>query len=98
MGLARPAPSDYAFVIGGGFGLGPPVGRGACLRNTGCARFRPLGGGAAMTEDPIIIQMNIDRYRSMLTLHLNAEERFRVERLLVEATGQLTLATGLKNQ
>ncbi len=51
-----------------------------------------------MTEDPIIIQMNIDRYRSMLTLHLNAEERFRVERLLVEATGQLTLATGLKNQ
>jgi len=51
-----------------------------------------------MTEDPIIIQMNIDRYRSMLTLHLNAEERSRVERLLAEATGQLTLAPDLKNR
>jgi hypothetical protein len=46
-----------------------------------------------MIEEPVIIQMNIDRYRSMLALHLNAEERSRVEGLLAEANGQLALAT-----
>ncbi len=50
-----------------------------------------------MTEEPIIIQMNIDRYRAMLTLHMHAEERSRVERLLAEASSQLALATDLKN-
>jgi len=32
----------------------------------------------------------------MLALHLNAEERSRVERLLAEANCQLALATDLK--
>jgi hypothetical protein len=50
-----------------------------------------------MTEEPIIIQMNIDRYRAMLTLHMHAEERSRVERLLAEASSQLALVTDLKN-
>jgi hypothetical protein len=50
-----------------------------------------------MTEEPIIIQMNIDRYRAMLTLQLHAEERSRVERLLAEASSQLALATDLRN-
>ena len=50
-----------------------------------------------MTEEPIIIQMNIDRYRAMLTLRMRAEERSRVERLLAEASSQLALATDLKN-
>ena len=50
-----------------------------------------------MTEEPIIIQMNIDRYRAMLTLHMHAEERSRVERLLAEASSQLALARHLKN-
>jgi hypothetical protein len=50
-----------------------------------------------MTEEPIIIQMNIDRYRAMLTLHMHAEERSRVERLLAEASSQLALAKHLKN-
>jgi len=34
----------------------------------------------------------------MLGLHLNAEERSRVERLLAEATCQLALATDAKIQ
>ncbi len=50
-----------------------------------------------MTEDPMIIQMNIDRYRAMLAVHMNAEKRGRVERLLAEANSQLALATDLKN-
>jgi hypothetical protein len=50
-----------------------------------------------MTEEPIIIQMNIDRYRAMLALHMRAEERSRVERLLAEANSQLMLATDLKS-
>ena len=49
-----------------------------------------------MTEEPIIIQMNIVRYRAMLALHLDAEERSRVERLLGEANSQLALATDVK--
>ena len=51
-----------------------------------------------MTEEPIIIQMNIDRYRAMLTLHMDVEERSRVERLLREANSQLALATDVKNR
>jgi len=49
-----------------------------------------------MTEEPMIIQMNIDRYRAMLALHMNAEQRSRVERLLSEANSQLALATDVK--
>jgi len=51
-----------------------------------------------MTEEPIIIQMNIDHYRAMLTLHMDVEERSRVERLLREANSQLALATDVKNR
>jgi hypothetical protein len=51
-----------------------------------------------MTEEPMIIQMNIDRYRAMLALHMNVDERFRVERLLAEANSQLALAKDLKNR
>jgi hypothetical protein len=50
-----------------------------------------------MTEEPMIIQMNIDRYRAMLALYMSVDERLRVERLLAEANSQLALATDLKS-
>jgi hypothetical protein len=54
-------------------------------------------GGAAMMEEPSIIQMNIDRYRSMLNVGLSKEIRARIEQLLAEATCQLVLAADVKN-
>jgi hypothetical protein len=44
-------------------------------------------------EKPSIIQMNIDRYRSMLSGNLDADQRARVEQLLTEANANLTSAT-----
>lgn len=49
-----------------------------------------------MTEDPDIIQMNVDRYRAMLDVPLDAETRDRVEQLLGEAKWQLARATDPK--
>lgn len=57
-----------------------------------CACFRPYAEGAAMTEEPSIIRMNIDRYRTMLRERLGETERSRVEQLLAEAKHQLALA------
>jgi len=50
-----------------------------------------------MTEEPGIIQMNVDRYREMLKRRLDDETRVRVEQLLGEAKFQLALATDLKD-
>jgi hypothetical protein len=41
----------------------------------------PLTGGAAMTEDPIFIQMNIAQYGAMLKLGMDDEKRSFVEDL-----------------
>ena len=49
-----------------------------------------------MTEDPDIIQMNVDRYRAMLDVPLDDDTRSRVEQLLTEARWQLAQATGPK--
>ncbi|MGA3403104.1 MAG: hypothetical protein ABSC95_28160 [Acetobacteraceae bacterium] len=49
-----------------------------------------------MMEEPGIIQMNIDRYREMLTVRLDDDTRARVEQLLGEARCQLALAMDLK--
>jgi hypothetical protein len=51
-----------------------------------------------MTEDPIIIQMNIAHYGAMLKLDLGDEKRSIVERLLAEAKRDLALATTWKKQ
>ena len=59
--------------------------------------FRPHVGEAAMMEEPSIIRMNIDRYRSMLCLCRSDEHRDRIEQLLAEATRQLALARDVKN-
>jgi hypothetical protein len=45
-----------------------------------------------MIEEPCIIQMNIDRYRAMLSGRLNDEQRVRIEQLLAEANVQFALA------
>jgi hypothetical protein len=60
----------------------------------------PLTGGAAMTEDPIIIiiQMNIAHYGAMLKLGMGDEKRSFVERLLAEAKRDLALATVSKKR
>lgn len=50
-----------------------------------------------MREEPGIIQMNVDRYREMLSLRLDDDTRARVEQLLHEATLQLALAIGMKD-
>jgi hypothetical protein len=49
-----------------------------------------------MMEEPGIIQMNVDRYREMLSLFLDDDTRARVEQLLGEARRQLALATDTK--
>lgn len=46
-----------------------------------------------MTEEPIIIQMNISHYGAMLKLHLDDQNRAILERLLAEAEQSLVLAT-----
>jgi hypothetical protein len=51
-----------------------------------------------MTEEPIIIEMNIARYRALLALDLDNEKRSTVSRLLAEAKERLVLATDLKQQ
>jgi hypothetical protein len=51
-----------------------------------------------MTEDPIIIQMNIAHYGAMLKLGMGDEKRSFVERLLAEAKRDLALATASKEQ
>jgi hypothetical protein len=48
-----------------------------------------------VTEEPIIIQMNISHYGAMLKLNLDDENRSILERLLAEAEQNLVLATGL---
>jgi hypothetical protein len=45
-----------------------------------------------MTEEPIIIEMNIAHYGAMLKLNLDDENRSIVKHLLAEATKCLTLA------
>jgi hypothetical protein len=49
-------------------------------------------GGNAMIEEPCIIQMNIDRYRAMLNLRPDDEQRARIEQLLAEANRQFASA------
>jgi len=51
-----------------------------------------------MMEDPGIIQMNVDRYREMLSFRLDEETRVRIEQLLEEAKRHLALANDLKNR
>lgn len=51
-----------------------------------------------MTEDPIIIQMNIAHYGAMLKLRMGDENRSFVERLLAEAERDLALATASKKR
>jgi hypothetical protein len=48
-----------------------------------------------MIEEPSIIQMNVDRYREMLSFRLDDDTRARVERLLDEAKRQLARAIGV---
>ena len=45
--------------------------------------------GAAMTEEPTIIEMNIARYKAALKLNLDDEKRLIVRRLLAEAEKNL---------
>ena len=48
-----------------------------------------------MTEEPVIIQMNVARYGAMLKLDLDDEKRSVVKRLLSEAKVNLMLAMDL---
>jgi hypothetical protein len=45
-----------------------------------------------MLEEPCIIQMNIDRYITMLSHHPAGEQRARIEQLLAEARAELAKA------
>jgi hypothetical protein len=45
-----------------------------------------------MTEEPVILQMNISHYGAMLKLNLDDEKRSVVNRLLTEAKEHLALA------
>jgi hypothetical protein len=45
-----------------------------------------------MLEEPCIIQMNIDRYRAMLSRRLPDNQRALIEQLLAEANAQLAEA------
>jgi hypothetical protein len=51
-----------------------------------------------MTEEPIIIRMNITHYREMLKLELDDAKRSVVERLLAEAREHLVVATLERNR
>jgi hypothetical protein len=51
-----------------------------------------------MTEEPIIIQMNIAHYGAILKLGRGDEKHSFVERLLAEAKRDLALATASKKQ
>jgi hypothetical protein len=62
-----------------------------------CA-FAPLTGGAAMTEEPTIIEVNIAHYEALLNLDLGERQRLVVRRLLAEAKGNLATAVELRTQ
>lgn len=47
-----------------------------------------------MTEEPIIIEMNISHYGAMLKLDLDNKDRSIVEQLLAQAEANLVLAIG----
>jgi hypothetical protein len=51
-----------------------------------------------MTEEPVIIEMNIARYEPLLNLDLDNENRSLVNRLLADAKESLVLAIDLKRQ
>ena len=51
-----------------------------------------------MTEEPIIIEMNIARYGALLAFGLDDEKRSVVTRLLAEAKASLVLAIDIKKQ
>lgn len=51
-----------------------------------------------MTEEPVIIEMNIAHYGALLALDLDNEKRSIVSRLLAEAEANLVLAVHLKKQ
>jgi hypothetical protein len=54
-------------------------------------------GEVAMMERPDIIQMNVDRYRELLSLLLDDDTRARLEQLLGESIRQLAEAIGMKD-
>src|ERR1700733_14332592 len=93
IGLAVSTASEYLPAFGDD---ARRLGRGACLRNSGCMRFRPLVGGPAMMEEPSIIQLNVSRYREMLSILLDDDTRTSVGQLLGEAKRQLALAIDMK--
>ena len=53
---------------------------------------RPLQGGAAVTEELMIIEMNIAHYEAMLRLDLRSQKRAAVKRLLADCEENLMLA------
>src|SRR5690349_20950783 len=52
----------------------------------------PITGGAAMSEELMIIEMNIARYEAMLKLDLGSQKQAAVKRLLAECKEELILA------
>ena len=51
-----------------------------------------LTEGAVMTENPLIIQMNIAHYQAMLKLDMDGAKRSVIEKLLAKAKEDLALA------
>lgn len=51
-----------------------------------------------MTEDPIIIQLNIAHYRAILQADTDGEKRSMIERLLAKAKTDLVLATNSRKR
>jgi hypothetical protein len=43
----------------------------------------------AMTEDPVIIRLNLRHYRALLDLNLSKEKRRQVEKLIADAEATL---------
>jgi hypothetical protein len=62
------------------------------VATTDRARYHTLLEETAMLEEPCIIQMNIDRYRAMLSRRQGEKQRAHIERLLADANRQLTEA------
>jgi hypothetical protein len=50
-----------------------------------------------MTEEPIIIRMNIAHYEEMLKLDVGDEKRSALNQLVAEARAHLVLATAERN-
>jgi len=67
------------------------------LRNIDARVPGRVEAGAAKTEEPIIIRMNIAHYGALLKLELSLEKRSLVERLLAEAHDNLVLASIERN-